>query len=59
LFELEPAARARWREGSWPAHEKLVARIGGDARQIYDTLLEGKRAWAAVRTAAGTPAPPG
>jgi TRAP-type C4-dicarboxylate transport system substrate-binding protein len=58
LFELEPAARAHWREVTWPAHEKLVARIGGDARQIYDTLLEGKRAWAAKRAAAGGPAPP-
>ena len=58
LFELEPEARARWREATWPAHEKLVARIGGSARQIYDTLLEGKRAWAAARAATGGPAPP-
>ena len=53
---------------AWPAHEKLIRQIGGQARRIYETLLEGKAAWksaqsadpsaAAAAVAAGAPAAP-
>ncbi len=47
LLELSSEQRREWRDRAWPAHEKLVRRIGGRAREIYDALLAGKRAYAA------------
>lgn len=47
LYEPTAAERERWRRAAWPAHEKLIARIGGSARQIYDALLQGKRDFSA------------
>jgi TRAP-type C4-dicarboxylate transport system substrate-binding protein len=45
LHDPTPAERDAWRQAAWPSHEKLVRQIGGQAQRIYDTLLEGKRAW--------------
>jgi len=55
LYVLSDEERERWRVASWPAHEKLVEQIGGDARRIYETLLSGKAAFDA-RVAAGAAA---
>jgi TRAP-type C4-dicarboxylate transport system substrate-binding protein len=47
IYVPSPLERAAWRAAAWPAHEKLLDRIGGQARQIYAQLLAGKRAFAA------------
>jgi TRAP-type transport system periplasmic protein len=46
VFDPSPEERARWRDAAWPSHEKLIARVGGDARTVYDQLLAGKSAYA-------------
>ncbi|MCC6171494.1 MAG: TRAP transporter substrate-binding protein [Gammaproteobacteria bacterium] len=54
IHEPSPAERAAWREAAWPSHRKLIRQIGGQAQQIYDTLLEGREAFRRSRAA---PAP--
>jgi TRAP-type C4-dicarboxylate transport system substrate-binding protein len=44
-YEPTPDERAAWRTAAWPSHEKLINKIGGQARAVYDTLLAGKRAY--------------
>jgi len=57
LYDPTPDERETWRRAAWPTHEKLIAQIGGRARRIYDTLLEGKAAWTTSQARAGAPAP--
>jgi TRAP-type transport system periplasmic protein len=47
VYEPTAAEREVWRAAAWPSHEKLIRKVGGKARQVYETLLEGKRAFAA------------
>jgi TRAP-type C4-dicarboxylate transport system substrate-binding protein len=54
LHDPTPQERAAWREAAWPSHRKLIRQIGGQAQRIYDTLLEGREAFARSRTASGT-----
>ena len=49
LYDPTPAERETWRAAALPAHEKLIAQVGGQARRLYDTLLEGKAAWKAKK----------
>ena len=39
--------KTRWREAARGSHERLIARIGGRAQEIYDLILEGKAEFAA------------
>lgn len=50
VYEPTAAERATWRAAAWPAHEKLIERVGGQARVVYARLLEGKRDFAAQRS---------
>ncbi|HPF26456.1 MAG TPA: TRAP transporter substrate-binding protein DctP [Steroidobacteraceae bacterium] len=47
LYEPTAEERAAWREATWPSHEKLIQKVGGQAREIYETMLQGKRDFAA------------
>jgi TRAP-type transport system periplasmic protein len=57
VLPLSPTQRAEWRERAWPAHEKLVRRLGGRAREIYDALTTGKAAYSAAKANAQAAAP--
>ncbi|MCU0759423.1 MAG: TRAP transporter substrate-binding protein DctP [Steroidobacteraceae bacterium] len=52
IHDPSPQERATWRAAAWPSHRKLVRQIGGQAQRIYDTLLEGREAFARSRDAA-------
>jgi hypothetical protein len=56
LHEPTPAERETWRRAAWPAHAKLIRQIGGQARRIYDTLLDGKAAWRQAQSGPAAPA---
>jgi TRAP-type C4-dicarboxylate transport system substrate-binding protein len=49
LYDPTPDERETWRRAAWPAHEKLIRQVGGEARRIYDQLLEGKAAFRSSR----------
>jgi len=51
LHRLTPEQRAAWREASMPATEAVLDRVGGRARDIYQLVLDGKRAFAEQRMA--------
>ncbi len=55
LRDPTPDERELWRRTAWPAHEKLIGQIGGEARRIYETLLAGKAAWREAVAAAAAP----
>jgi TRAP-type C4-dicarboxylate transport system substrate-binding protein len=42
-----PAQKQQWREATRLNTARLIERIGGRAQEIYDLILEGKRAYAA------------
>lgn len=44
---LSEAQRERWRQAAEGAHEILLERIGGRAREVYDRILAGKAEFAA------------
>jgi TRAP-type C4-dicarboxylate transport system substrate-binding protein len=44
--DLSTEARARWVAATAPVHEKLVARAGGRAAELYRLVQAGKRAYA-------------
>jgi len=45
LHEQDQATREEWRRAAWPAHQKLVRRIGGQAERIYGQLTDGIAAY--------------
>ncbi|MDX2144538.1 MAG: TRAP transporter substrate-binding protein [Rhodospirillaceae bacterium] len=47
VHTLTPEQRAKFREATKPNTQRLIEKIGGRAQEIYDTILEGKRAFAA------------
>ena len=49
FHELTAEQKAQWREAASGTHEKLIARIGGRAQEIYDLIQEGKAEFAARR----------
>ena len=49
IHELTDEQRAAWIEATKPMHEQMIVAIGGDARRIYDAILEGKAAFAAMK----------
>lgn len=50
--ELSAEARARWQAATAPVHEKLIAQAGGRAREVYQRVLAGKRAYRQRKDAA-------
>ncbi|WP_446831786.1 TRAP transporter substrate-binding protein [Candidatus Foliamicus sp.] len=46
---LTDQQRALWREAAQGSHEKLLERIGGRAREVYELILTGKAEFAATR----------
>ena len=44
-YELTPESRARWKVATLPVHEQLITQAGGRARELYNRVLEGKRAF--------------
>ena len=48
IHELEPALRAEWASATAGVAERLIARIGGQSRSVYEAILEGKAAFAAL-----------
>jgi TRAP-type C4-dicarboxylate transport system substrate-binding protein len=55
LYQPTAAQREAWRRAAWPAHRRLVERIGGEAERIYSTLTAGVTAYRSAR-GGGTPA---
>jgi len=49
LHRLTPAQRVAWINATKVSHRQLISALGGGARQLYDVLLSGKRAYAARR----------
>ncbi len=48
VYRPTPQQREAWRRAAWPAHRQLVARIGGQAEQIYATLTAGVESYRAA-----------
>lgn len=48
VHEPTPAELESWRAKGISTHNDLIAQLGGDAQQIYDTIQTGKRAYADV-----------
>ena len=46
VHTLTPQQRAQWREATKMNTARLIEAIGGGAQKFYDTILEGKRAYA-------------
>lgn len=51
LHQQDHATREEWRRAAWPAHQKLVRRIGGQSERIYAQLTAGIAAFRAARPA--------
>ena len=49
FYPLTGEQQSRWREAAKGSHEKLIARIGGRAQEIYDLIQAGKAEFAANR----------
>ena len=49
FYTLTGDQKSRWREAARGSHEKLISRIGGRAREIYDLIQAGKAEFAASR----------
>ena len=49
FYPLTEEQKNRWREAAQGSHERLIARIGGRAQEIYDLIQEGKAEFAARR----------
>jgi hypothetical protein len=47
IHELDSALRAEWVAATEGAAERLIARIGGQSRQVFEAILAGKAAFAA------------
>ncbi|MCB2106137.1 MAG: TRAP transporter substrate-binding protein [Rhodobacteraceae bacterium] len=47
VHALTPEQRSAWAEATRPVHAQVIANIGGRAQEIYDIILDGKRAFAA------------
>lgn len=47
LHTQDPATREEWRRAAWPAHQKLVRRVGGEAERIYAQMTAGIAAYRA------------
>ena len=47
FYSLSEEQKSRWREAAKGSHERLIERIGGRAREIYDLILTGKADFAA------------
>ncbi len=58
IHELDEAGLRRWRQALAGTHEMLLARVGGEARRIYDLVRQGKDDWAARQSAGETADPP-
>lgn len=46
IYEPDPTELAEWRARGRSTHDELVARIGGRARDLYDAVIAGKKAYA-------------
>lgn len=49
VHELSDAQRAAWVEAAWKSHAPLLADIGGEAQDLYDAIVAGKKQFAAQR----------
>lgn len=49
VHRLTAEERRAWVDASRPLHDRIIARVGGDARAIYDTVMAGKAAFQALR----------
>ena len=47
FYPLTEEQKSRWREAAQGSHEKLLARIGGRAQEVYDLIQAGKAEFAA------------
>ena len=47
FYPLTEEQQNRWREAAEGSHERLIARIGGRAQEIYDLIQQGKAKFAA------------
>ncbi|WP_405220609.1 TRAP transporter substrate-binding protein [Lentisalinibacter sediminis] len=56
VHRLDEEQRQRWRAAVTGTHETLLERVGGQAREIYRLVQEGKREWARLQEAGGAPA---
>ena len=43
--ELSPEARARWKTATNQVYHELISHAGGRAQELYDRVIEGKRAY--------------
>lgn len=60
VHELTPAQRARWIEATKGVDERLVTSVGGRAREVFEAVRKGKRAFRARSVSeAASGAPPG
>lgn len=50
VHTLTDRQRKRWVDSSLPAHEALLQELGPRARELYDIIQDGKRAYAASKT---------
>ncbi len=46
IHTLTPAQRNLWVEAAKPSHDQILREIGGRGREVYDTIMAGKRAFA-------------
>lgn len=51
IHDLDPALRAEWVQATEAVVDRLIARIGGRSRLVYEAILAGKAAFAAQRPA--------
>ena len=49
VHELTEAQRAAWEAAALTSHAPLVEAIGGDAQELYDMIVAGKKAFAATQ----------
>jgi len=49
INRITPEQRTRWKEATSGVTKQLIDKIGGDAQKIWDTALEGKKAYAAQK----------
>jgi TRAP-type C4-dicarboxylate transport system substrate-binding protein len=53
LHDLDGPQRAAWRRATEDVIDRLIGHVGGRAREVYETILAGKRAFAAASTERG------
>jgi len=55
VHRLDRQQRQRWRAALAGTHETLLERVGGQAREIYRLVQEGKREWGRLHEAGVVP----